>query len=179
MRVRIRRNTLTIQAEEKKAEEATPKVVRSVASAPLTGFSPTGRIPRTEPSSSVAVEGEWQPMDWAGLMGNDLSNIEQRVIADAILRATREELLRMEARRTYETSTATEMMDRLRTARPMLPPSQVYMDRYYMDRGYRYYEDLERLSAEAVRGDSNAANTEAAEGIRGTGTGGETDQADS
>lgn len=175
MRVRIRRNTLTIQTEEKKAEEATPKVVRSVASAPLTRFSPTGRMPRTEPSTSAAVEGGWQPMDWAGLMGNDLSNVEQRIIADAISRATREELLRMEARRTNETSTATEVMDRLRTARSILPPAhQFYIDSYSW-----YGEDLERLTEEAVRGGSNAANTETAEGARGTGTGGETDQADS
>ena len=175
MRVRIRRNTLTIQVEEKKAEEATPKVVRSVASAPLRGFSPTGRIPSTEPS--VADEGEWQPMDWAGLMANDLASIEQRVISDAIWRATREELLRIETTRAYEAATATEVMDRLRTARPILPPAFYF----HMDRDYRYgySEALERLAAEEVRGGSNAANTEAAEDTRGTGTGGETDQADS
>ena len=177
MRVRIRRNTLTIQVEEKKAEEATPKVVRSVASAPLMRFSPTGRTPRTEPSTSVAGEGEWQPMDWAGLMSNDLASIEQRVIADEVWRATREELLRIETTRAYETSTATEGMDRLRTARPILPPAFYF----HMDRDYRYgySEALERLTAEAVRGESDAANTEAAEGTRGTGTGGEADQADS
>lgn len=177
MRVRIRRNTLTIQVEEKEAEEATLKVVRSVASAPLRGFSPTGRMPRTEPITSAAVDGGWQPMDWAGLMANDLASIEQRVIADGIWRATREELLRIETTRANEAATATGMMDRLRTARPILPPAH----QFYMDRDYRYgySEALERLAAEEVRGGSNAANTEAAEDARGTGTGGETDQADS
>lgn len=179
MRVRIKRNTLTIQISASRVEEATPKVVRSVASAPLIGFSPTGRIPRTEPSASVAEEGGWQPMDWAGLMVNGLESIEQRVISDEIWHATREELLRMGATRASETATATEVMDRLRTVRPILPPAH----RFYMDSDYRYgygyREAPERLPAEVVRGDSNAANTEAAEDARGTGTGGETDQADS
>lgn len=178
MRVRIRRNTLTIQTEEKKAEEATPNVERRT---PLSAFSPTGRALRNTPNAHDSDAGERRQLDWSGIVGLDLADIERRAMADALSRESLRLTPREIFQRMQEMSTTPGVMETIRSIRPMLPPPRFHVDRYYTNRDYRYghREALERLLAEVVRGDSNAANTETAEGARGTGTGGETDQAGS